>query len=438
MTRKNSAILHQLSPARSDYVGFCRFMSNPKVTSGKLIKATIDTTSEIVEGKDVLVLQDTSEINYQDHTAQFKPEDPDLGPTGNNKDIGFFLHPGYVIDEKTGIGLGFSYINLWNRRFDKLDKYERGYDSQPIEEKESHRWIECGNQSKQQLFKANHITIIADREGDIYQEFVQVPNKKVDLLIRSSTNRVLYNKKEKLYESVSATECKGSFMLDIKKHQGRKSRIAAIELRYEKVQIQRPASCIDKTLPKYIELNIVQVKETQKSVPQGEYPICWHLLTTLSVVTAENALEIVKKYRSRWEIELLFGTMKSKGLNVELSQLETGRSLKTLCVLAMVSALRIMQLRQARSVGNGLDARIAFTSKELIVLAALTKKYEGKTKKQKNPYINESLSWAAWTIARVGGWKGYSCESPPGFKTFILGLTRFDKIFEGYQLFAEI
>ena len=35
---------------------------------------------------------------------------------------------------------------------------------------------------------------------------------------------------------------------------------------------------------------------------------------------------------------------------------------------------------------------------------------EGKTEKQKNQLPRNQLSWAAWVIARLGGWKGYQSQ----------------------------
>lgn len=434
MTERNTSILNQVSENRSEYVGFCRFLSNPRISPDKLIEGTVAMTKKLVTGKDLLVINDTSELNYEHHKGYFKDGDPDLGPTGNNKDIGFFLHPGYVIDRHTGVGMGFGYIKIWNRQFGKKDKHQRNYNRLPITEKESYRWIECADESKLHLNKANHITIVADRESDIYDEFATVPDEKVDLLIRSCQDRSLYGEKEMLYDKISKEPCKGTFMLHVKKAQKRSPRLVTIEVRYARLKIKRPSSCVNKILDEYVEVNVIEAKEQPHSVPKDETPILWRLLTTLPVNSSEQAIGAIEDYRQRWDIELLFATMKSKGLNVELSQLETGKSLKSLCVLALVSALRIMQLRQCRKNGNQINANISFKPQEIELMKILIGKYEGKTIKQKNPYQQYSLAWASWLIARIGGWKGYACESPPGFKTFTIGLSRFDRIYEGYQV----
>jgi hypothetical protein len=45
----------------------------------------------------------------------------------------------------------------------------------------------------------------------------------------------------------------------------------------------------------------------------------------------------------------LFRTLKTKGLNYEASELESGKALRSLFVLAFMGAVQILQLRQARN-----------------------------------------------------------------------------------------
>jgi len=42
----------------------------------------------------------------------------------------------------------------------------------------------------------------------------------------------------------------------------------------------------------------------------------------------------------------------------------------------------------------------------------------------------ESLSWAAWVIARLGGWSGYASQRPPVPSTMSRGLKKFKTIKE--------
>ena len=386
----------------------------------------------VSEGLHLLVLNDTTECNYEKHRNYLDEKDKELGPVGNDKDIGFFCHPGMVINAANGVSLGFSYLKIWNRKFNKKNKNERDYKKQAIENKESFRWLECGMVSKELLKKAKAITVVGDRESDIYEEFILVPDKKTNLIIRSRCDRTVEGG-ESLYKHINTLKVSGSYNLKIRTTKKRQGRNTEIEVKYTKVKIKKPKNRnIAKEIPEYIELTVVEAKEINKNVPKGEKPIHWILLTTHEVNSIDDAFQIIIWYSMRWQIELLFATMKSKGMNIEASELESGRALKSMCVIALYVSLLINQLRQLRDDASGISASISFTDMQIELLKKLSKDYEGDTEKQKNPHKEKTIAWAAWTIARLGGWKGYSCESPPGNKTFKWGLDRFDAVYEGY------
>ena len=62
---------------------------------------------------------------------------------------------------------------------------------------------------------------------------------------------------------------------------------------------------------------------------------------------------------------------------------------------------------------------------------------EGKTEKQKNPYSTNTLVWAAWIIAKLGKWNGYSSQSPPGYITMKTGLDIFHIQSEAFLIACE-
>jgi hypothetical protein len=62
---------------------------------------------------------------------------------------------------------------------------------------------------------------------------------------------------------------------------------------------------------------------------------------------------------------------------------------------------------------------------------------EGKTEKQKNPHPPNTLAWAAWIIARLGGWKEYACARKPGPITMLHSLQAFSDIQQGWMLALE-
>ena len=102
--------------------------------------------------------------------------------------------------------------------------------------------------------------------------------------------------------------------------------------------------------------------------------------------------------------------------------------------MAFSAAVRVMQLTLAREGRTPRPATDAFDAGEIEVLQHVQPTLEGKTEKQKNPHPRPSLAWAAWIIARLGGWKGYASERKPGPITLLRGLQAFSTIHQGWLL----
>src|SRR5262249_2972063 len=150
------------------------------------------------------------------------------------------------------------------------------------------------------------------------------------------------------------------------------------------------------------------------------------LLTTHLVESVAQAIIVIGWYRLRWHIEQLFRTLKRQGLRIEQSVVEDGEALEKLATIALIAATITMQLVLTRPVsGQHAPASRIFDFEQIEVLNALQKKLQGRTTKQQNPHPHESLAWAGWTIARLGGWTGYSSDKSAGPITMRDGLERF-------------
>ncbi len=398
-----------------------------------LQQALVDPIRPQVEGRDVLCIQDTSEINYAAHSGRLKAADCQLGPVGNNRDVGFFLHPSLVVDAESGFALGFADVHLWNRQWHKLDKHERHYRSLPIEQKESFRWIEAAQRAKQVLSSAAQVTLIADREADIYQVFSRLPDASTQVLIRTRGERRIGvdGQKTLLGRHLSSLDSLGEIEIKIRGNNGRKKRRAHLEVRVARVALLRPSTAASEQAE---SVYAVEVLERAETVPRGEKPIRWCLLTTHQVETLCDALRMVSYYKKRWQIEQLFRLLKQESLELESSQLERGESLKKLCILSLHVALVQLQLVTERSGEAGVEASLVFSESALLFLGVLQSELEGKTRKQQCSHAVGSLAWASWVIGRLGGWKGYASQSPPGPITMRRGLERFMSQYWGWSL----
>src|SRR5260370_39319394 len=102
--------------------------------------------------------------------------------------------------------------------------------------------------------------------------------------------------------------------------------------------------------------------------------------------------------------------------------------------MAARPATTTMNVAQGQNAQNPEPAALAFAPHELAVLNKLNRELEGATALQKNPHRTKSLKWAAWIIARLGGWDGYPSSKPPGPITFKHGLEEFHAMVAGWSL----
>jgi hypothetical protein len=225
--------------------------------------------------------------------------------------------------------------------------------------------------------------------------------------------------------------------LPARPNKNRKARRARLAVRFGRVGIRRPGNCSDPNAPARIELFAIEVRELD--APAGEEPILWRLLTTHRIENVAQALAGIGWYCLRWNIEQLFRTLKRQGMGIEQSVIEDGEALEKLVIIALIAATITMQLVLALSAGGqGPPAGRVFDPVQIEVLHALQKKLQGRTTKQQNPHPLDSLAWAGWTIARLGGWTGYSSDKARGPITMRDGLERFHGIVDGYTLAKNV
>jgi Transposase DDE domain len=426
VSQRQSVCLRKLADDRAEQVRFRRFLANKAVTVAEMISHRAAFVAAAAAGRHVLAIQDTSEINYEAQRGRKRQ----LGTVGNGSDVGLFVHPVLAVDAQSGECLGLVDAQVWRRTKRKDPNYKK----LPIEQKESYRWLKGGSQAKAVLADAALVTVIDDREADIYEKWARLPDRCTHLLTRASRDRCLADG-SRLFETLAGWPEAHRFMLDLPARPGtkRSARQASMAVRFGRVRIRRPTSCSDAAAPPEIDLFAIDVRELEP--PPGEPKIIWRLLTTHTVESVAQALVVIGWYRLRWHIEQLFRTLKRQGLRLEQSVVEDGAGLEKLAVIALIAATITMQLVLARATsGHGPPASRVFTAEQIIVLTALLKTLQGRTRKQQNPYPHDSLAAAAWIIARLGGWTGYDSDKGTGPITMRDGLERFYGVVDGYNL----
>lgn len=433
MSQAQTVNIRTMSRNRAEQVGYYRFLENPNVSVSELVRSAADHCQQQVAGRHVLAISDSSEINLQAQARHLESED--IGVVGNNQDIGFFLHPTLVADADSGFPLGLSAIQLWHRDPKRPDKHERQYSQLPIEEKESYKWLLSAERSRYSLMAGDAVCVthVGDRESDIYEEWVRVPDAHTHLLVRACRDRRLQDSATMLYETLSQQPVEGTYSVAVmaEPRRAQTAREAWLAVRFTPVTLRRPKKVNAHDYPASVSLYAVEAKEV--TPPAGVAPIHWRLLTTHPVNTVEQALQVIQWYRWRWQIEQLFALLKRVGLDLESTRLESVKAIECLTILAFMVALRLLQLKTGRA-DETLSASVTFSEPQQQCLSHLMPTLQGRTQKQQNPFSSGSLPWATWLIARLGGWAGYRSQSPPGIRTLSQGLKKFEAIFEGWSL----
>ena len=420
---------------RASQKGCYRFLNNSKVSELSLINEMTERCSKSAKGRHLIVIQDSSSFNLNNHYYRLK-KDSGIGPIEDNFNLGFFMHASLVTDAFTETMLGFSDVQLWHRIYDDPDR-EKRISKLPIEEKESYKWIRACENTKQKFADAASITFVEDRDGDIYEQFVRITDRKTHFVIRSCKDRKLADG-NKLYSTLHNTKQCGDYTITVAGNRRikRVERKARIEVRFKKVTICRASHCINKQIADTLELFAV---EAQEKGYDGKDKICWRLLTTHAVNDFEDAINVIDCYRKRWCIEQLFRLLKKQGFSMEESQLESGWAIRKLSVMALNAVLRVMQLMYASDDETAQPVDEVFTTQEQKCLIQVNRQLNSKkSNKQSNPYKQNTLLWAKWIIARLGGWKGYHSQRIAGPITLKRGLDNFTQIFNGWCLALKL
>lgn len=434
--QSGSRSIQSLSFTRAEQKAFYRLLRNTNVSEERLTEEISHRCALSAKGKIVLAIQDTTEINLCKHYNRLDMSSG-VGTLDGSFDrhIGFKVHPSLVLDASNGFPLGFSGIRVWSRDFDKPGKHERKYANQPIIEKESYKWLETSQKTKDCLKEAEAVIVIQDREGDIFDQFVEIPDEKTYLLVRSQVNRRLLHG-ERLWDKLSQAEGAGTYsiFLGSDSHSQEPARQAEIEVRFIKAEIQPPQN---KSQLKAQTIYAVEAKEINSSAKE---PIIWRLITSWPVESFEHARLIIEWYTCRWVIEEVFRLLKKEGFDIEGSELESGWAIRKLCIMLLDTVMKVLQMHMAYHIqeGESPDIAICFDAREQKCLAIMNQKAEGKTTALQNPYQSTELRWASWVIARTGGWKGYKSQQPPGMTTLWKGIQRFYDIYEGWNLLQDV
>lgn len=426
LVARPGSCIRRLAGTRAREIQFTRFLRNGLVTASEMAAHAAERTAARAAGRDVVVIQDTSELALGGRRAKASG----YGPVGKGGALrGLLLHAVLAVDAGTGGVLGLVEAKVWNRKGGKVTDRR----SRRTPHKESQRWLDGTKRAGEVLVAAAHITGVSDRESDIYEHFARRPDN-VHLIVRACQNRKIEtddpDQINLLFSHVDGLPEQDRFEVKIPAAPGRKARTTELAIRFSRVVLCKPLHGAEADLPATIALTMVDVRET--STPQDGKPIHWRLLTTDTVTNPGQARRIVDLYRMRWTIEEFFHTLKTAGFNIEAADIGDPQVMVKFVAAATVAAVTVMQLVKARDGTTDQGLADAFEPADQPILEALSTQLEGKTARQKNPHPKGSLAFAGWVVGRLGGWTGY--YGKPGPRVMRQGLDDFQRIKYGTTL----
>ena len=435
MFEKLTVTLRQLGSSRKEEVSFGRLINNPRVTPTGLVKQYWMCNQTDWSGKHLLVVEDGSKMSFQ-----LGKNRKGLGYVGESDKIGGFeVHSALLLDagDLSCYGLGAAQVyKAEHLPEDEKTKRRQERWKTPFADKDRYKWYSTALEAVSNCPGAGRYTVVGDREADIYDAMARFQGHGWDFVIRCSADRRVAQEEgiPTLLKLIAVWEVAHTYCLSLGATKKRSGHEAKMNLKFGRACLVRPKSHPDKALPDQIAVYVVEAREDPSTVVEKEEPVHWVLLASHEVRDVPQALQTVRWYCQRWNIEQSYRTVKLEGLDVEHTEVQRFEALANLTVLSLIAATQVMQLVRAREGDSNQNMDCVFSPQEIECIEKLNTTLEGNTQKQQNPHPPKSLAFAAWGIARLGGWSGYGKGRPPGPITFVNGLIQFYAISKGFNL----
>src|SRR5260370_44264 len=129
-----SLVLRTVGGNRAGEIAAHRFLDSPRVSAAEIIETLGRCTGERCRGRRIIAVQDTTEINFSGRDRARCG----LGPAGDGKTPGFFLHAAVAVDGEDEAVVGLLDGAIWTRPVGQrvAARLRRG-----LEQKESQRWL---------------------------------------------------------------------------------------------------------------------------------------------------------------------------------------------------------------------------------------------------------------------------------------------------------
>jgi len=420
-----------------------RFLQTPDVTYEKLIGPHVaHTRAHASKQQQVLLIQDTTEVDYQQHLAT-----TGLGPIGNGTHHGYLLQSVLAVVPESREVLGLMHQEPFLRHPAPKGETRREREQR---ERESQVW-ERSVQAIGTPPAGVQWIHVGDRYSDIFSLLSLMRQQQCDFVVRAAQDRCVdllveqtdapvpprshhprrarqeaEAKPQHLFEVIRGWSAVGEQELHLDATKQSKARVAHVVISFGCLRLLPPQNQQSSELRPLV-VWVVRVWEPEP--PEGVEGLEWVLLTSVPTATVAQAWERVDWYRARWIIEDYHQGLKT-GCSIELRQLQSYEALRRLLGLLAPAAVWLLQLRAAARDG---PERLAseILPMDLVQVVALLAKVRVSAA--------ELTAQQCWdTIARYGGYLRRRSGGPPGWKTLWKGWFYIQALLEGVHVATRL
>jgi Transposase DNA-binding/Transposase Tn5 dimerisation domain len=366
----------------------------------------------------VLILHDTSELDFTDH-----PSLQGTGPIGDGRGRGFLQHNSLAVLPQPRQVLGLAYQQLRVRKEAPVGEHTQ---KRKRRKRESELWLEGITASGLPPERCCWVDV-GDRGSDIYEAMVASQEVGHAFLFRVTQNRQVWTtaKRERLIglrDFACSLPSHGQDQVAIPGRGGRVSRTAIVEMAAAPVWIPAPEGTLRRWSQPVIAAWVVRIWEV--NAPAGLEPLEWILVCSVPTRTLEELKTRRDWYCCRWMVEV-FHHIEKNGCKEEARRFETAERMEACLAILSVVAVRVFQLRTALTAQPEAPAEQVATTEEIQVLRAFHKQDATNVLT-----VREFVRG----VAKLGGFLGRKHDGEPGVLTLWRGYQRLQDLLSGYRL----
>ena len=431
----------QLGDQAATKAGY-RFLESAQTSYEQLMRPHLQQTKALMQQqKRVLLIQDMTEVDYEHH-----PKTRGLGPIGNGSHQGYLLQTVVAVEPTSKQVVGIAAQEAFVR--EPAPEGEPSAQRDKRQQKESQVWQRQAQWIGPAPQGCEYIHV-GDRGSDIFAFLRECQQQGCGFLVRMRHDRRVDLRVDQaetplpagarrhgaqrsarqepvrhLVQEVGRWPSRGQQTIRLDGNHKRKGREATLCISWGTLRLWPPDGEAGKDERPMV---VTVVRTWEPEPPEGVEALEWVLITSVAVISEEDAWERVQWYRLRWIVEDYHHCLKT-GCQIEARQMQTYQGLRTLLGFLAPLAVRLLQLREVARQQPERAAQDVLPPDVVKVVAHLA---------HVSPqHLTARRCWHR--IAQAGGYLGRKGDGEPGWKTLWKGWLYIQTLLEGVHLASEL